>query len=96
LKTLISYTLKKKLVCLQFLFNRAIQIQRDVFLRGLYYSFPLAAQGKPVRFVQGGGLDIALDVSKKSKKIGKCTCEVLSDIDKQEPYLISTDLFNNS
>ena len=96
LKASISYILKKKLVCLQFLFKRTIQIQREVFLRGLYYSLPPAAQDKLVRFIQGGFFDTALDVSKKSKFFFKWTGEVLSDIDKQEPSLIRADLFNNS
>ncbi len=53
-------------------------------IRGLHYQSPPHAQGKLVRCLQGGILDIAVDVRKNSPHYGKAIAvELTADNDKQ-------------
>lgn len=51
--------------------------QKDV-LRGLHFQLPPYAQAKLVRVIQGGVLDVALDLRKESKTYGEYFSVVIS------------------
>ena len=56
-------------------------------LRGLHYQLPPHAQGKLVRVIQGGVLDVAVDIRESSPTYGQYIAEILSSDNKKQLYI---------
>lgn len=56
-------------------------------LRGLHYQLPPMAQGKVVRVVRGEVYDVAVDVRRDSRTLGKWVGQVLSEHNKLQLWI---------
>ncbi len=71
---------------IQFVQDNEAQSQRNV-IRGLHYQLPPYAQSKLVRCVQGGIMDVIVDIRPGSDTFGRHCCIYLDDILKMQLFV---------